>query len=133
MSDLKMTADMKQAFLDMLEEVPNITAVRKLFGVGSSAVYRAKAADPEWAADVGHAINAGYDMMEEEARKRAVDGWNEPVYYRGEMVGEIRRYSDGLLKFLLTHSKPKKFNPGAKVSVDAGEKVKFVFNVGPTD
>lgn len=123
----------KDTIVAMLEELPNITAVRKLLGVKRTTFYSAKEADPEFAKAVNAAKEDGYDMMEAEAHSRAVNGWQEPVWYQGEEVGEVRRYSDSLLKFLLTHCKPKKFNPGVKVSLGDGETVKFVFNVGGTD
>lgn len=127
--NLKMTPEMKAAILEMLEEVPNITAVRKMFGISSSAIYDARNSDPEWSKAIDEARESGYDMMEEEARRRAVEGWNEPVYYKGECMGEVRRYSDSLLKFLLTHCKPQKFNPGIKVTANK-DSVRLIFEVG---
>lgn len=128
----------KETIIEMLEEIPNVTAVRKLLGVSADSYYTARKKDPEFARRVKLAREAGYDMMEHEAHRRAVEGWVEPVFYRGELVaGEdgkpvgVRRYSDTLLKFLLKHCKPKKFNPGVNVNVGDGEKVKLVFNVGP--
>lgn len=29
---------------------------------------------------------------------RAVDGWEEPVYYQGECIGHVQKYSDRLLE-----------------------------------
>jgi hypothetical protein len=128
-----MEQTLKDAILEMVETVPNFTAVRKMFGIPLATFHVARRADPAWDASLKEAKAAGYDMMEDEAHRRAVMGWNEPVWYMGEEVGETRKYSDTLLKFLLTHCKPKKFNPGVKVSVGDGEKVSFVFNVGGPD
>lgn len=124
------TSEIKAAMLLMLEELPNITATRKVFGISRSALASARAKDSEFNDSIKEAVADGYDMMEEEARRRAVEGVSEPVYYRGEEIGSIQKFSDTLLKFLLTHCKPEKFNPGAKVTVGAGEKVSFTFNVG---
>ncbi len=42
------------------------------------------------------------DVLEVEARRRAVDGVEEPVgWYQGEPGGTVTKYSDGLLRFLL--------------------------------
>ena len=49
-------------------------------------------------------------MIEAEARRRAVDGVDEPVYYQGKEVGTVRRYSDVLLIFLLKGLRPQRFN-----------------------
>jgi hypothetical protein len=48
-------------------------------------------------------------MLEFEARRRAVDGWLEPVFHKGEVIGHIHRYSDGLLLRLLAAHLPKRF------------------------
>lgn len=124
------TPEIKEAMLELLEDLPNITAVRKVFGIKNGALARARKADPDFNTKIAEAKAAGYDLMEEEARRRAVDGWEEPVWFQGEEVGSVRKYSDTLMKFLLTHCKPKKFNPGAKLTVGDGEKVSFIFNIG---
>lgn len=49
------------------------------------------------------------DRLEEAARERAVEGWEEPVYQRGELVGSVRKYSDSLLAMLLKGAKPQKY------------------------
>jgi hypothetical protein len=47
--------------------------------------------------------------LEEEARRRAVDGVKIPVVYRGKVIGYDTRYSDNLLVFLLEANHPEKF------------------------
>jgi hypothetical protein len=49
------------------------------------------------------------DRLEEAARERAVEGWEEPVYQRGELVGSVRKYSDPLLQMLLKGAKPQRY------------------------
>ena len=54
------------------------------------------------------AVAEGIDLLEEEARRRAVDGVNKrPIYHRGVQVGEIAQYSDKLLIFLLERRRPE--------------------------
>ena len=131
MSDKKMTDEFKAAFLGMLAELPNITVVCKLMGIHFSNFYRTRERDPDFDQGVKDAMEQGYDLIEEEARRRAVDGVMEPVFYRGEEVGAIRRYSDQLLITLLKGYKPKKFNPGEKITAgNEGEKISMSFNLG---
>ena len=47
------------------------------------------------------AIDKGVDVLEDEARRRAFDGVDEPVFYQGDECGVIRRYSDMLMGLLL--------------------------------
>lgn len=55
------------------------------------------------------AIDRCTDLMEAEAKRRAVDGWDDPVYSGGQRIGMIRRYSDQLLMFLLKANRPEKY------------------------
>jgi len=130
MADLKVTPEFKETFLSMLSSVPNITAVCKLLGVYPGTIDRHRKNDPKFDAAIREHMEQGYDMIEEEARRRAVDGVLEPVFYMGEEIGAVRKYSDKLLSQLLKAYKPKKFNPGSKVSIGDGEKVTMTFNLG---
>lgn len=138
MADQKMTPDFKTALLGMLAELPNITVVCKLMGIHPSVFYRTRKKDPEFDRRVKDAMEQGYDLMEEEARRRAMDGVLEPVFYKGEQVVDtkgkptgIRKYSDVLLITLLKGRRAKVFNPGVKVSANTeGEKISMVLNFG---
>ena len=131
MADLKMTPEFKETFVQMLGNLPNITAVARLLNVTVKTVTFARKKDPEFDEDVKAAIEEGYDMLEEEARRRAVDGVVEPVFFNGEQVGSVRKYSDTLLVTLLKACKPKKFNPGVQVKFGENtEKVSMTFQLG---
>jgi len=130
MAEKKTTPEFKATFIRMLSELPNITAVCKLLSISPTNVHRARKDDPKFDEAVLDSIEQGYDMIEEEARRRAVDGVLEPVYYKGEEVGNVRKYSDALLTMLLKGYRPKKFNRGvtAKFGGD-GEKVTMTFQI----
>ena len=49
----------------------------------------------------------GRGCLEDEARRRAVDGVDEPVFQQGKQVGTIRKHSDTLLIFLLKGIRPQ--------------------------
>src|SRR5262249_21583923 len=49
------------------------------------------------------------EVLEAELRRRAVEGWLEPVYYRGKKVGDVRKFSDTCLIFALKGEKPEKY------------------------
>ena len=69
----------------------------------------------DFAAQWDNALEEGTDLLEAEARRRAVTGIDKPVYYKGEVVGSITKYSDRLLMFLLRAHRPQKFRDGGKV------------------
>ena len=56
------------------------------------------------------------ELLEAEARRRTAIGVDEPVFYQGQVVGHIRKYSDNLLMFLLKAHWPEKFREN--VSID---------------
>lgn len=47
--------------------------------------------------------------LEEEAIRRAYEGVDEPVFYKGDECGVIRRYSDSLMQTLLKGHMPEKY------------------------
>jgi hypothetical protein len=129
-AEKKITDEFKEQFVEMLGVLPNVTAVCRLMDINTSNISRARGSDEKFDNEIKRAIEEGYDMLEEEARRRAVDGVEKPVFYRGEEVGSVREYSDTLLKTLLKGYRPKKFNPGIKVEGGDGEKVTMVFKLG---
>jgi hypothetical protein len=58
------------------------------------------------------------DFLEDEAIRRAVEGWEEPVFYRGEHVDNVTRFSDTLLIVALKGAKPEKYRENVKVEAD---------------
>lgn len=52
--------------------------------------------DPNYRAAYDRARIAAGDVAEDEAFRRAVQGWEEPVFYQGTEVGTVTRY-DGML------------------------------------
>jgi hypothetical protein len=90
----------RRAFLAAFEECGNVTVACQLAGVSRSAVYLWRE-DPEFEAEFEAAGETAADALEAEARRRAVEGFTEPVFQGGAQVGTITRYSDTLLIFLL--------------------------------
>jgi DNA-binding transcriptional regulator YdaS (Cro superfamily) len=63
--------------------------------------------DPKVAERLKEAANVGTQGLVSAAIKRAVHGVNEDIYYKGEVVGEKKVYSDGLLQTLLKAKVPE--------------------------
>lgn len=61
------------------------------------------------------AIDDAADLLEEEARRRAVDGVDEPVYYQGKKCGLVRKFSDAVLMFLLKGRRGDVFRDKASI------------------
>ena len=60
------------------------------------------------------------DALESEVRRRAVEGVVRAVYYKGEVVGYMREYSDTLLMFLMKGAMPEKYRDNVKMKKTGG-------------
>lgn len=75
--------------------------------------------DKEAAAEVEEATRVGWYRLESEAIRRAVEGVEKDVYYKGFVVGQQTEYSDGLLTKLLEARNPA-FKKGEQQAVFNG-------------
>jgi hypothetical protein len=66
---------------------------------------------PAFRAACDEALRAVKFVLHATALERAVEGVREPVFYKGERVGERTRYNDRLLMFLLKARDPLNFAP----------------------
>jgi len=97
------------AFLASLALTGNVTESAKAAHITRPKVYEFRTAHPDFAAEWEAALDQAADVLETEARRRAVDGVTETVYQGGKAVGTVQRYSDTLLIFLLNGMRPEKY------------------------
>jgi hypothetical protein len=64
---------------------------------------------PVFSESIDLALELFNAKLEEAAVERAVEGVDEPVFYQGEECGYKKKYSDDLLKFLMTANNPSKY------------------------
>ncbi len=72
------------------------------------------------------AVEEAVERMDEEAWRRGYDGYNDPVYYRGRLVGDIKRYSDKLLILLLKAHRPEKYRDNPPKTVQLAPETRAV-------
>lgn len=70
-------------------------------GISAIAVANWRARYPEFAVELAKAQEIGTDFLEDEARRRAVEGVDKPVFYQGHECGHVREFSDMLLAQML--------------------------------
>lgn len=93
------------AFLDELAAGNATKHACEAADIGRTTVYELRAADSDFAARWKAAEDEGVEVLEQEARRRAVDGVERPVTIAGERE-LVREYSDTLLIFLLKAKRP---------------------------
>ncbi len=103
----------REAFLEMLAETASVTAASQATGVYRGKWYRLRKSDPLFAEAWDEALEIGIDAVEDEAIRRAVTGHEEPVYFQGQKVGAIRKYSDRMLMLLLRARRPRLYGDGS--------------------
>jgi hypothetical protein len=117
----------KRGFLAAYAQTGNVKLACEAARVGRSSHYRWLEHDPDYVEEFEQAKKDAVDVLEAEARRRAVEGWEEPVgWYKGEAGGKVRRYSDTLLIFLLKGAAPHKYRERMEVS---GALAKLDFSV----
>jgi len=99
----------KRRVLERYAETGSISMASQHAGVSSWTHLKWKAKDRSFAAAHEDALTIAMDVVEHEARERALKGRLEPVYYAGKPCGAIRRYSDTLLMFLLKAARLEKY------------------------
>ena len=124
----------KAAFLAALSETGNVSKAAEASGINRRSHSRWLQEDDEYRVATAEALDAAADKLEEEARRRAHDGFDEPVYYQGEVCGTVRKYSDTLLIFLLKGARPDKYRERTSITVeDPVKALAKLLNVKPEE
>jgi hypothetical protein len=126
------TPEKRAKFLAALADTCNVRRACELSDLPRSTAYDWREEDDVFRAQWEKALKIGADALEEEAIRRAREGWDEPVFYKGDEVAIVRKYSDTLLIFLLKGAKPEKYSERVKNEITGADgsplavKVEFV-------
>jgi hypothetical protein len=124
---------------------PRQRAFLKCYSVWPSMTRAAEAADvsrrthyswlnnPVYAEAFQEAQLVAAEFMEDEAWRRGVMGWMEPLYQQGKRVGIVRRYDGNLLKFLLQGNMRQKYGDKVEITTKGQPLVKIALPRGMLD
>ncbi len=126
MTDTALTDRDKDKFLQALATGLSVTSAAAKAGRHRNSFYKLAKRDPEFAQAREEAIEAGTEVLEDEALRRARDGTDKPIYQGGKKVGSVREYSDTLLIFLLKARNPAKYRERVNANVTGDVKVSLV-------
>lgn len=110
-------------FLAALRQCPNIGEACQAAGIGRRTVYEWREDDEDFAKEWEDAVQDGVDVLEKEMWRRGVEGYEEPVFFQGQSVESVRKYSDSLAMFLAKGHRPEKYRERHDVS-SKGEAIK---------
>jgi hypothetical protein len=82
-------------------------------------VYNWRKADIGFATQWDEVIDLCVEAAELECRRRAIEGVDEPVYHKGELIDTVRKFSDVLLIFFLKAHRPEKYRERIQIDVNA--------------
>lgn len=94
------TVARQAAFCEALAKSGSVTDACAVTGMSTTSAYKARERVPGFRNRWDDAVAASRPSIESEVRRRAVEGWDEPIFQGGKQVGVKRRYSDNLLKAL---------------------------------
>jgi hypothetical protein len=117
-------ADWRPKFLKAFAETGTVIEAAKKAGVGRRTVYDERQRNETFALKWAEIEEWTTEEMEQEARRRAVLGVEEPVFYKGELVSHVSKYSDTLLIFLLKARKPEVYRENVRVEHGGSVNVK---------
>ena len=116
----KRTPEKYEKFLESLRKTGgNIARACRAEGIARNTAYEWRKDDTEFAKQWDEAIDEGIDELEQEARRRALDGLEKTIFYKGEAIGTEREYSDTLMIFLLKGNRPEKYKDRQDINLNA--------------
>lgn len=113
----------KEAFLKALRETGVVAHAARIASPGTktptTTFYEWRLLDEEFAREWDAALEQAIADAELELRRRAIDGWEEPVFQKGELVGTVKRKSDRMLELLIKRHIPQ-YNEKRQVEYSGG-------------
>jgi hypothetical protein len=120
----------RQKFLDGLGKGLSVTGSANLAGLARSTVYEWRQSEASFAAEWDASIESGTDILEDEARRRALEGTQEPVIAMGRVARAddgttlmVRKYSDTLMCLLLKGRRREKFSERVQQDIKLDAKI----------
>ena len=110
-------------FLEVLALTGSPKIAAETIGIKRGNARQFRKESPGFRGRWDEAMEEHADMLEKTAVDRAVEGILEPVYFQGEVVGHVRKYSDSNLQFVLKGRRSKVFRDRSEVKVTGLEKL----------
>ncbi|MFC2000025.1 terminase [Chloroflexota bacterium] len=117
MANQRDTQQLKKAFLDAYAEKGTVTAAATAVGINRWTHYDWMKKCARYEKDFARAESLYCDILEAELHRRGVEGWDEPVYQQGGLVGTVRKYDSTILIFKCKGHIPEKYRDRQDIKV----------------
>ena len=124
MANPPITVEEAKQYIELIAAGVNKTDAGKMVGRTAPVLSAFCNRDAELKTALEQAWAQGAEYLIEEARRRGVDGWEEPVFQGGKQVGTVRKYDSNLLMFSIKGRRPE-FKENPKIDISNMLAVKF--------
>jgi hypothetical protein len=114
----KITPAFKKKFLRLLSETGNVSKCCIALHISRFEMYNHRKKFPKFKDQWEAAYQVAISLLEDEAWRRAFTGIEKDVWYKGEVVGTEKQYSDTLLMNRLQAELPDKYQYRQKVDAN---------------
>lgn len=118
--------DWAEKFLTRLAATGNVSAACSFARVPRRTAYDRRERELDFAAVWDEAIETAVEVLELEARRRALEGTDRPVFHKGKKCGAVREFSDTLMIFLLKAHKPERYRENMTLRHEGGVQMEIV-------
>lgn len=110
-----------ERFLEVFRRTQNVSAAAEACGFNRKTAYDRRDRDPKFRSRWDDAYESGTDDLEGSTFEKARDGWLEPVFYKGEEVGQVRKISPTLMMTMLERRRRERYGPKIETTLGAAE------------
>lgn len=111
---MKVTPEKLAAFCTALAETCNVGKACKAVDIARQTAYRWREEMPAFAEAWDKAMKIGVTALEDEAHRRAFEGYDKPIVHQGVVMDTCKEYSDTLAIFLLKAHAPDKYRENVR-------------------
>jgi len=119
----KITPAFKKKFLKLLSETGHVSNCCSALNVSRNEMYRHREKSPKFKEKWIQALSHAVELLEDEAWRRAYEGIDRAVWYKGEAVGTEKHYSDTLLMHRLNAERPDKYHYRQQVDANVSGEI----------
>lgn len=114
------TVEKAELFAQVLSETGIVRKACEAIGVTRMTAHNWRTHRAEFKLLWDNAMKIAVSVLEDEARRRAQEGCEKPVFHQGVQCGSVTEYSDTLAIFLLKAADPAKYRERVSLTGEDG-------------